>query len=75
MFSRVHQWLGPTPRFLRGLAGILAMLLLIAGLWWWLPAWLRLTLHGADPCRNVVVSVDHTQTATCDAKEHAWHFN
>jgi WD40 repeat protein len=59
MVRKLHWELSPTTRFLLGLAGILALLLLVASLWWLLPAWPRAVfpaMHGT--CYEVQISAN-----------------
>jgi WD40 repeat protein len=64
MLNESRQRFGPTTRFLLGMAGILALLLIVAGLWLLLPVRPRLNLHGPAPCHQVIVSGDGGTLAT-----------
>src|SRR5262249_43749290 len=57
MLSKLRPRFSPTTRFLFGLAGILALLLVVVAFWWLLPVRPRVALpalHG--PCRQIRIA-------------------
>jgi WD40 repeat protein len=59
MLTKLTQRLGPTARFVLALASILGLLLVTAGLWWWLPAWPRVVLRTArGACYEIQIAAN-----------------
>jgi hypothetical protein len=56
MLNGMRQRLGPTTRFLLGLAGILALLIIVGGFWWLVPAWPQAKCTTPVPCWDMLIS-------------------
>src|SRR5262249_3306564 len=61
--------LGPLTRFLLRLAGILALLLIVAFLWWWLPPMPRVACTTSGKCHRLEFSADGSTMATLTTDE------
>jgi WD40 repeat protein len=64
MLNKLIPRLGPTTRFLLGLAGILALMLVTAAAWWLLSARPRISIQAPAECNYFVVSADGQTLAT-----------
>src|SRR5262249_12636478 len=61
--------LGPSTGFLLRLAGLLALLLIVAGLWWSLPPMPRVACTTSGKCHRLEFSTDGSTMATLTTDE------